>query len=241
MEFLTERGKELSERAEKVFEQREYLTKTPVMVEFAGTPKSGKTSSIEVVNHFFHRHEFKVFAPTEGVSKRTPRALKKDLLYYNVWAACYALQQMFEARFHPDNFELAIFDRGIFDFLGWIDWLLKNGEIAKKDRTRIEEFILLKPWKDMLDLVVLFECKPAIAMQRENSHKLIAKAGRAMNEPVLAELNASYVRTAVRHRNLFNFHHVNTDSEEEQDTNTEILIDAVLGLLEAGIDKPKDK
>src|SRR5687768_2951909 len=68
----------------------------PVIVEFAGTPKSGKSTSINVVNHFFHRHEFNVFAPTEGVSKRTPRLLKKDLLYYNTWAACYALSQMFE-------------------------------------------------------------------------------------------------------------------------------------------------
>jgi len=117
MRFRSLSAQRLSARTKRVLKKREKLTKPPIMIEFAGTPKSGKSSSIEVISHFFYRHGMNVYAPTEGVSKRTPPALKEDLLYYNTWAACYALMQMFEACYHTDNYELAIFDRGIFDFL----------------------------------------------------------------------------------------------------------------------------
>ena len=43
----------------------------PVFVEFSGTPKSGKSTCIDIVSHFFRRVGFNVLAPTEGASKRT--------------------------------------------------------------------------------------------------------------------------------------------------------------------------
>lgn len=66
----------------------------PIVVEFAGTPKSGKSTNIDVLNHFLRRSEFKVAAPTEGVSKRTPYNLKSDLMAYNSWALCYAISEL---------------------------------------------------------------------------------------------------------------------------------------------------
>jgi putative protein kinase ArgK-like GTPase of G3E family len=44
----------------------------PFFVEFSGTPKSGKSTCIDIVSHFFRRMQYKVLAPSEGASKRTP-------------------------------------------------------------------------------------------------------------------------------------------------------------------------
>jgi putative protein kinase ArgK-like GTPase of G3E family len=59
----------------------------PIFVEFAGTPKSGKSTCIDTINHFFRRVGYKVLAPTEGASKRTPYYLKENLVAFNAWSA----------------------------------------------------------------------------------------------------------------------------------------------------------
>lgn len=80
---------ELTQLAEKLFvELREKPRERPLFVEFSGTPKSGKTSCIDTVVHFFRRVGFKVLAPTEGASKRTPYYLKENLFFFNSWSAC---------------------------------------------------------------------------------------------------------------------------------------------------------
>ena len=62
-------------------------SRRPVFVEFAGTPKSGKSTCIDTINHFFRRVGYKVLAPTEGASKRTPYYLKENLVSFNAWSA----------------------------------------------------------------------------------------------------------------------------------------------------------
>ena len=68
----------------------------PLFVEFAGTPKSGKSTCIDTVSHFFRRLGYNVLAPTEGASKRTPYYLKDDLVAFNAWSATYALTHILE-------------------------------------------------------------------------------------------------------------------------------------------------
>ncbi len=38
----------------------------PVVIEFAGSPKAGKSTTIDILGHFFKRMGYKVWAPTEG-------------------------------------------------------------------------------------------------------------------------------------------------------------------------------
>lgn len=179
----------------------------PIFVEFAGTPKSGKSSCIDTVAHFFRREGFSVLAPTEGASKRTPPFLKKDLLFYNAWAASYALAQMLEARYHSDSYHLTLLDRGIFDAMVWFE-LVASGQIettgariGPEDLEKISNFLMLAPWRELIDVVVFFKVDPATSMARENEGALIRKEGRAMNEPTLAALNETYDRVWQNHEN----------------------------------------
>jgi hypothetical protein len=63
----------------------------PTFIEFSGSPKSGKSSCIDIVAHFFRRLNFSVLAPTEGASKRTPYYLKDDLVTFNTCEHGYPL------------------------------------------------------------------------------------------------------------------------------------------------------
>ena len=67
-----------------------------MFIEFSGTPKSGKSTCIEIVAHFFRRLDFKVLAPAEGASRRTPYYLKEDWMAFNTWSASYALMHVLE-------------------------------------------------------------------------------------------------------------------------------------------------
>lgn len=69
------KDKELQDRASELVKQISPLRKSdklPLVVEFAGSPKAGKSTTIDIVTHFFKRTGFKTWAPTEGASKRTP-------------------------------------------------------------------------------------------------------------------------------------------------------------------------
>ena len=63
----------------------------PFSLSSQGLPKSGKSTCIDIVSHFFRRLDFKVLAPSEGASRRTPYYLKDDWFAYNTWSPSYAL------------------------------------------------------------------------------------------------------------------------------------------------------
>ena len=75
----------------------------PVVIEFSGSPKSGKTTNIDIVCHFMKRMGFKIWAPTEGASKRTPYHLKSDLVAFNTWSLNYAISELIVAYHNVDR------------------------------------------------------------------------------------------------------------------------------------------
>ena len=132
----------LREKAERM-KSKWKSQKKPLLVEFSGTPKSGKSTCIDIVAHFFRRTGFNVLAPTEGASKRTPYYLKDDLVAFNTWSACYALTHLLEGLYHSDRHNVAILDRGLFDALVWFELLESEGSISSSERDQIHNFLLL--------------------------------------------------------------------------------------------------
>lgn len=176
----------------------------PLFVEFAGTPKSGKSTCIDTVEHFFRRLDFKVLAPTEGASKRTPYFLKDDLVSFNIWSAAYALTHILEGRYGSDEYHLVIMDRGLFDALAWFELLRLKEDIAEQDCAAIQKFLLIERWRNLVDIIFLFNTDPETSLERENQNKLIEEPGRAMNSEFLTELNLAYDKTRKNYADKFN-------------------------------------
>lgn len=178
-------------------EQTEY--KRPLFIEFSGSPKSGKSTCIDIVAHFFRRMNFRMLAPTEGASKRTPYYLKDDLVAFNSWSACYALTHILEGLHHSDHYHIAILDRGLFDALVWFDLLLANPDLIQnnlnmQDCDKVHDFLLMNKWRSVIDYVFFFRADPDTSMEREYRDKIIDDPGRAMNPPFLQLLNDAYER-----------------------------------------------
>ncbi len=164
----------------------------PLFVEFSGTPKSGKSTCIDIVSHFFRRLDYKVLAPTEGASKRTPYYLKDDWVAFNTWSASYALMHVLDGLHGSDRYDLAILDRGLFDALAWFELLQTQGRVTPQERDHVHNFLLVDHWCSAIDAVLLFKADHETSLERENSDKLINEPGRAMNAENLQQLNNAY-------------------------------------------------
>ena len=132
----------------------------PLFVEFSGTPKSGKSNRIDIVTHFFRRAGYKILAPSEGASKRTPYYLKEDWVAFNTWSASYALMHVLEGLHSSDKYDFAILDRGSFDALAWFELLKIRGEITEEKRDQVHNFLYIDNWRSLIDLVLLFSTDP---------------------------------------------------------------------------------
>ncbi|MYA60769.1 MAG: hypothetical protein F4X40_09515 [Chloroflexi bacterium] len=188
----------------------------PYFVEFAGTPKSGKSTCIDTISHFFRRLDFKVLAPTEGASKRTPYYLKDNFVAFNTWSASYALTHILEGRYGSDKYHIVILDRGLFDALAWFQLLMNEGDVSNEDCDKIQRFLLVDHWRQFVDMVFLFQTDPSTSLTREEGDKLIQEPGRAMNPEFLSTLNDAYDEIETQYGKQFEpLHIVNTSADQK--------------------------
>ena len=164
----------------------------PSVIEFSGSPKAGKTTTIDIVSHFYKRLGFRVWAPTEGASKRTPYHLKKDLVAFNSWSLNYAISELLLSYHNVDDPDLIILDRGPFDSLAWMGVLRERGEISQADYDTIKNYATLDKWADVVSKIFIFVCTPQISLKRENESKLTKAQGTAMNEEMLPAVLEQY-------------------------------------------------
>lgn len=193
----------------------------PVFIEFAGTPKSGKSTCIEIIGHFFGRSGYRVLSPAEGASRRTPYYLKENWMAFNTWSASYALMHVLEGLHGSDQYDLAILDRGLFDALAWFEFLAATKRTSEDVWNRVQEFLLIDDWRDKIDAVLLFKTDVDTSLNRENRHKLTSQAGSAMNRDVLPKLNDAYDAVQQKYDNDFSTVKVVNTSDSQGAERTE--------------------
>ncbi|MGH8478100.1 MAG: hypothetical protein ACREXK_00615 [Gammaproteobacteria bacterium] len=183
----------LATRAEGVFATRNATADLPpIVVEFAGSPKSGKSTNIDVISHFLKRMGFKVWAPTEGASKRTPYHLRRDLVAFNTWALNYAISELLVAYYNIDRPHLVILDRGPFDSVAWMGLLKTKKQLSQEEYRIVKHFALHPKWSSLINQVYLFTCSPDVSLDREHKVTLTRRPGTAMNNAMLTGLLSQY-------------------------------------------------
>jgi len=183
---LEQQVAELERRAEQVSSHLKFASR-PFVIEFAGTPKSGKTSTVEAIRHFFTRQGFRVHLLSERAAL-SPIPMKGHL-FFNTWCACTMLAELL------DNIEtdadIIIVDRGLFDALVWLTLQKQRRELTDKEADTIEAFLLLERWRSLIDLVVVMNVSAEEAIRRENAQRISSKTGSIMNPDALTALSVS--------------------------------------------------
>ncbi len=196
------------------------LASRAFVVEFAGTPKSGKSTSVEAIRHFFKRFGFSVHVLTERAAQ-CPIPMKGHL-FFNTWCATTMLAELLENV--DTTTDIIIADRGLFDALIWFQTQAERGELSKEELTRIEKFLLMDRWKNLFDLVTVLRARANTALEREVSQRVTNRAGSIMNESMLETLSNAVDGAVDRYGNSFKkVILVDTDDGDVRSANADLL------------------
>src|SRR5713101_5845919 len=116
----------------------------PIVFEFAGVPKAGKTTTLNQIQSFLKRCGFRVEVVVERASVCPIR--DKKHANFNVWTVCTTLAQILEKTQEPprgDDPHILILDRGLFDAICWLRMMERLARIRSHDREIIEHFYAL--------------------------------------------------------------------------------------------------
>jgi predicted NUDIX family phosphoesterase/predicted ATPase len=184
----------------------------PVVIEFAGTPKAGKTTTLSAVQAFLKRCGFKVEVVVERASICPIRDKKHS--NFNIWTASTTLAQILEKTQTPpraDDPEILILDRGLFDAIAWLAMMERLARIRREERETTERFLLLPDWRKRIAGVVVMTASPSDAMKREQGDLPVeGEGGSIMNEPVLEQFKANTIEACKRLEGQFRIFQVDT-------------------------------
>lgn len=232
----------LQTRAEKVAASFQKSARRPIVIEFAGVPKAGKTSTISQLYSFLKRCGFK----TEVVVERASVCPIKDKKHvnFNVWTACTTLAQILEKTQtppRPDDPQILILDRGIFDSICWLRIMERLQRLRSDEREVIEKFLTVSDWRARITGVILMTVAPGDAMSREQGLLPVVDAqGSIMNTSVLQQMLDISRSTAADLREIFPIYEVDTSSAEIQSNpkkTAEIVADKILKLIEEHLEE----
>lgn len=167
----------------------------PLVIEFCGTPKAGKTTTISALNIFLKRNEFKTVV-IEEMAGACPVPNKTDF-FFNSWTLFSSLSDLLKQLTLGDNrTDVILIDRAIFDSMCWFQWLAnnppKNPYLSSSQFSTFSNFLIgTDLWVKHIDLVYIFKTSPSEALKREFSELLTSKPGTIMNTKVLKTYNES--------------------------------------------------
>lgn len=215
--------KQLQELSKEVLDLKEsHRQKRPIVIEFSGSPKAGKTSCINSLELFLKRNGFKVEIVQEKASI-CPVSDKKSPMF-NLWTACMSIAGMVGAlEKRNSECDVLILDRGIFDACCWFEWLYKKRMFDNAQKVLVENFLLMDALVKRIDIVFAFEASPEKSIQREYANLLTDKLGSIMNNSVLKEYLEAVKDTIENKKG--NFHRifeVDTTNKTQDDVGKEV-------------------
>jgi predicted NUDIX family phosphoesterase len=173
-----------------------------VIIEFCGSPKSGKSSAITSLSIFLKRNGYKVHVLKEYASV-CPISDKQDWLF-NTWTACRSLAGLLPF-LDPQaaGVDVVLIDRGILDALCWFAWLEGEQNLDREISRAIGGMLHIARFREAIDLVLVFLADPDKSIDREYANLLTWKSGSIMNVPVLASYRKAVIETVERQGRAF--------------------------------------
>ncbi|MBQ7140851.1 MAG: HD domain-containing protein [Bacilli bacterium] len=187
--------KKIHYRKEEVYKLKKVLYKqNPYVIEFTGTPRTGKTSLINNLKDFFKKKGFSVevleeFTTSEKYKKEIYPTLKdKYKNVVNTEIPKYVLKQLEESI--NKNPDIIIIDRSLFDRLIWVDRLvLKNGMSIEEYNNYKNKYIPLI--KEKIDIVIATYTDSITVLKRDYTANLSLEKRNFLNETNVEEYNKS--------------------------------------------------
>jgi len=205
IEHVEARARELYNRL-PTYQTTIRTTRRPFFVEFAGTPKAGKTAGMEALDRLLRRNDFRVRMISERAGASPLRA--KHHVFFNISTVSDTISRILESLDRNDHF--VFIDRGLFDSLCWLDWFLTAGRITADEYAAVSGFLRIPRLRRLTDLVFVLTADPETALEREVSGQLTRRPGGIMNPTTLSQLNRSVSNVRRLYANEFLFVDIDT-------------------------------
>ena len=212
---------------EELFKLKELIETIPYVIEFTGTPRTGKTTLIDNLYDFFKKKGFKVevleeFTTSKKYKKEIYPLLKdKYKNIVNTEIPKYVLKQLEEAiKNKPD---IIIVDRSLFDRLIWVDRLnLKKGMSNKE----YEEYktLYIPLIKEKIDIIIATYTDALTSIKRDYNANLSLEPRHFLNENNVNEYNQSLknMQSLSQIENI-NFHLFDTTNKTQREISFEVV------------------
>lgn len=223
--------KELKKQAEHVKQlSKNFRKRRPVVIEFSGSPKAGKTSSITSLVQFLKRNDFKVKVIQEAAS--ICPVIDKHSPMFNLWTLCNSIASLVGVmESDTGNLDVVIIDRGIYDAMCWFQWLDAKGKIEKEMLHTIQEFIIIDRLIRYVDIVFSFSADPQTSIDREYANLLTDVRGSIMNEDTLQAYREA-METTYREKGKFfrKIIKIDTTNKQQNDVGKEVTKETLKSL-----------
>ena len=230
----------LQERAENAAKQFADKARKPLVIEFSGVPKAGKTTTLSNVQTFLKRCGFRTDVVVERASVCPIR--DKKHANFNVWTACTTLAQVLEKTQNPPRSgdpQILFLDRGIFDSICWMTMMERISRVRQQERRKIQDFLLIDDWRKRISAVFVMLASPQDSMKREQGVLPVkGSTGSIMNADVLKQLREINESCIEEHNQRFRIFRIDTSAGETKGNpvrTAEVVADAILGLVEEQI------
>lgn len=157
----------------------------PFIIEVTGSPDSGKTTTLKILDSFFRRQGYRVWKPLEGAE--AIREIPRKSHRYNIATGIYALAHLLN-NLGNGELDLILFDRCVYDAWCWQLYWQQKKDISGEEAKILKAFFAHRDWKNNVDIAFFIMCNPEIAIGRDRQWSLTKKAGSFTNIKTVTEL-----------------------------------------------------
>ena len=219
-------------RKQEIYKMTKVLNNNkPYVIEFTGTPRTGKTTLINNLYDFFKKGGFNIIVLEEfTTSKRYkqeiyPKLKDKYKKVVNTEIPKYVLKELEETiDKEPD---IIIIDRSLFDRMIWVDRLYKkNGMLIEEYNNYIKEYVPII--KQKIDIIISTYTDSLTSLKRDYNANLSLEKRTFLNEQNINEYNNSLLNMKkLSEKESINLHIFDTTEKSEREVSFEV-VDTIL-------------
>lgn len=219
-------------RKQEIYKMTKVLNNNkPYVIEFTGTPRTGKTTLINNLYDFFKKGGFNIIVLEEfTTSKRYkqeiyPKLKDKYKKVVNTEIPKYVLKELEETiDKEPD---IIIIDRSLFDRMIWVDRLYKkNGMLIEEYNNYIKEYVPII--KQKIDIIISTYTDSLTSLKRDYNANLSLEKRTFLNEQNINEYNYSLLKMKkLSEKERINLHIFDTTEKSEREVSFEV-VDTIL-------------
>lgn len=170
----------------------------PFIIEFTGTPRTGKTTLINNLYDFFKKGKFKTsileeFTTSKRYKEQIYPKLKNEYKnIVNTEIPKYVLKDLEEEQ--AKDVDIILIDRSLFDRIIWVNRLYLKGGMEKKE---YEEYLntYVPLVNEKIDVIIALKTDAITALKRDYNANLSLEKRNFLNEDNVNEYNASLENT----------------------------------------------